>query len=127
MADKGKRIASRQAQLKRRKQQKGRRRTDEFDAGPGESAAAPSADAVASVPVSSPEAEAAPAPTQASAEAQPAPERSVPSTRAARQSRAASRAEATATYPYLGVELQHIGAITTVLVIALIVLTFLLR
>jgi|SaaInl4_135m_RNA_FD_contig_21_121172_length_545_multi_5_in_0_out_0_1 hypothetical protein len=131
MADKGKRIASRQAQLNRRKR-RGKGRTQQFDAGPGESAESPSSDA--------PQASVAPAAGQATPEtpettgapeATPeptsAPARAASSTRASRRGRAAARAEAAAVYPYLGVELRHIGVITAVLAVALVVLTLLLR
>jgi hypothetical protein len=44
-----------------------------------------------------------------------------------RRGRAAARAEAAAVYPYLGVELRHIGVIAAVLAVALVVLTLTLR
>ena len=124
MADKGKRIASRQAQLNRRKR-RGKGRTQQLDAGPGESTVKPEATA------ESPSSDASQTPeATAAVEATPdtvAPARVASNTQTSRRGRAAARAEAAAVYPYLGVELRHIGVITAVLVVALVVLTLLLR
>ncbi len=129
MADKGKRVASRQAQLKRRKR-KGKARSHRFDAGPGEVAATtPEVAASGATESTTPEptSPAAPAAAQTTLETLPDPSRTAASIRTSKRGRAAARAEAAATYPYLGVELRHIGVVASVLAVALVVLTLLLR
>ena len=129
MADKGKRVASRQAQLKRRKR-KGKARSQQFDAGPGEAAATtPEAAASGATESTIPEPTypAAPVADQPTPETLPDPARTAAGIRTSIRGRAAARAEAAATYPYLGVELRHIGVIASVLAVALVVLTLLLR
>jgi hypothetical protein len=131
MADKGKRIASRQAQLNRRKR-RGKGRSQQFDAGPGESAVTPKqADVEVSEATASVSGTAAtPVDGQSAPEATETigpPARVASTSRPTRRGRAAARAEAAAVYPYLGVEVRHIGVITAVLVVALVVLTLLLR
>jgi hypothetical protein len=129
MADKGKRIASRQAQLNRRKR-RGKGRTQQFDAGPGESAVNPEASAdsppsdAPQTPVTPPTGQETP---ETTGETKRAPTRVASNTRVSRRGRAAARAEAAAVYPYLGVELRHIGVIAAVLAVALVVLTLTLR
>ena len=139
MADKGKRIASRQAQLKRKKR-RGKGGSQQFDAGPSEAALAEAAaradegdDASASVP------ETAAADSASGGRPRPvtsapagratgeAPRSATAPARAPRRSRAAGRTDAAVVYPYLGVELRHIGVIAAVLGVALVGLTFLLR
>ena len=129
MADKGKRIASRQAQLKRkRRRDKGRPR--QFEARPSEG----------STPVlEAPEAAVSGAKTQATPAAPRASvERTHPTTSresvrtnprgpAAGLRAVVGRAEGTLTYPYLGVELRHIGMLTVALAAVLVVLTIFLR
>ena len=53
--------------------------------------------------------------------------RSNPGGAAVRRRAVAGKAEGTLTYPYLGVELRHIGVLTVALAAALVVLTVFLR
>lgn len=127
MADKGKRIASRQAQLKRRKR-RGKGRSQHFDAGPIEGAAAsPEATAPEAPGATAPDPAAQASAAQPTPDTQPAPARPAAAARTARRTRAAARAEASVIYPYLGVELRHIGVLAALLAVALVVLTLLFR
>ena len=129
MADKGKRIASRQAQLKR-KRRRGKGRPRQFEAKSSERTA-PAAESP-EVAVSGTRASATPPAPEARAERTPpaTPRESVrtnPGGAAVRRRAVAGKAEGTLTYPYLGVELRHIGVLAVALAAALVVLTIFLR
>ena len=111
MPSKSRRAASRQAQLQRRRR-RGKSRTQVFDPGPMESES-PTLDPAV-------ETEEAAPPAEPVLEAPPAPRR-------VRRSRREADAEAAPAYQHLGSELRRIGAITTLIVLMLIGLTFLLR
>ena len=129
MADKGKRIASRQAQLKR-KRRRGKGRPRQFEAGPSERTepAPDSSEAVVSGAKTQPTSVA----TGGSVERPPRTisqesARSNPGGPAVGRRAVAGKAEGTLTYPYLGVELRHIGVLTVALAGVLVVLTIFLR
>lgn len=136
MADKGKRVASRQAQLKRKKR-RGKGRAAPSAATPTGRRAVEETTAEAAVPaVAQPTAPAASQPAAPAANrpseprpapAQPQSPRPTPAASPARRTVAAARSEAVLTHPHLAVELRHIGAITVVIAAALAVLTVFLR
>ena len=108
MPSKSRRAASRQAQLKR-KRQRGKSRSQEFDPGPTEPrqpASTLEAEEDADVATVSPTAQQA--------------------VRQAPRSRRQSLGETPLTYPYLSSELKQIGAISALIVVTLVVLTFVL-
>ena len=111
MPSKSRRAASRQAQLKR-KRQRGKSRSQEFDPGPTEPRQ----------PASTLEAE-EDADVAAVATVSPTAQQAV---RQAPRSRRQSLGETPLTYPYLSSELKQIGAISALIVVTLVVLTFVL-
>ena len=110
MPSKSRRAASRQTQMKRKRRDKPR--TQEFDAGPAESSR------IAAIDEGLEEdgTETAAVATETS------PSR--PVARRAQRSRRQATSEAPLAYGYLGSELRRIGAITFLIAIALVVLTF---
>ncbi len=113
MPNKAHRAASRQAQVKRRrKSDKGR--TQEFDAGPDESAVV----ATVAEPIVEAEVEAETVERRAPARAAQTP---------GRRSRDRGVAEAAPAQKFLAGELRQIGMITTMIVVVLAVLTVFLR
>ena len=129
MADKGKKIASRQAQIKR-KRRRGKGRPRQFEARPSEGTA-PTRE-VSEAAVSGTKTPATPAARGASTERTspatlPDSARSNPGGSATRRRTVTGKAEGTLAYPYLGVELRHIGVLTVALAGVLAVLTIFLR
>ena len=113
MPNKAHRAASRQAQVKRRRR-RDKSRTQEFDAGPGESTV------VATVAEPVVEADAEP---ESVAQRAPARAARVPS----RRSRDRVVTESAPVQKFLAGELRQIGIITTMIVVVLAVLTVFLR
>ncbi|MCH8206465.1 MAG: hypothetical protein IH956_05615 [Chloroflexi bacterium] len=112
MPSKSRRAASRQTQMKRKR--RGKPRTQEFDLGPAESRQSTAVDEAmeeAGVETAISVTEAAP---------------SRPVARSARRSRRQVTSEAPLVYGHLGSELKRIGAITALIAVALVVLTFVL-
>ncbi len=106
MPNKGRKIASRQAQV-RDKKKRGRAAPQVFEAGPVQPAA----------PVDDAEEEAPPL--------QPTP--AIVQARASVSKRRSRATEPVAGYKYLGTELRRIGLITSLIVVILVALTVLLR
>ena len=113
MPNKAHRAASRQAQVKRRRR-RGKTRTQEFDSGPDESAVV----ATVAEPVVEADVESESADQRAPARAARAP---------ARRSRDRAVSEAAPGQKFLAGELRQIGMITTMITVALAVLTVFLR
>ena len=116
MPSKSKRVASRQAQLRRRKR-KIKGQSQEFHPGPSES----STEAVAA---SEPADEAI---VQEETIVEASAPASQPATRQVRRSRQRSTAEPALAYSHLSSELRHIGSLAVLMVAALVVLTVFLR
>ncbi len=113
MPNKAHRAASRQAQVKRRRR-RDKTRTQEFDAGPDESAVV----ATVAEPVVEADVEPESVAPRAPSRAAQAP---------ARRSRSRAVAEPAPAQKFLAGELRQIGMITTMIVVALAVLTVFLR
>ena len=113
MPNKAHRAASRQAQVKRRKR-RGKTRSQEFDAGPGESTVV----ATVAEPIVEDDVELESVEQRAPARATQAP---------VRRSRNRAVAEPAPAQKFLAGELRQIGMITTMIVVALAVLTVFLR
>ena len=128
MPSKGRKAASRQAQLNRKKRRSKNPRQPEFEAAPVMSRTAvetavaetaidePEIDELAAVEDSTPQPEAA---------TRPAPR--VRSTRRRSGSRAAASEQTPLVYQYLGREIRQIGIIASLIVAILVALTFVLR
>ena len=146
MAGRGKRVASRQAQLKK-KRRKGKGKPQQFEAGPLEPSSSGSIETSAEATAHAAEAKSSKAEAMAGAaevktggadaraETSPSlsrsivrrPSRSAGGATATVRGRQGAQTEAAITYPHLGIELRHIGVLTVVLAAALAVLTILLR
>ncbi|MCH7652994.1 MAG: hypothetical protein IIB14_04890 [Chloroflexi bacterium] len=123
MPSKGRKAASRQAQLNRKKRRSKNPRQPEFEAAPVMSRTAvetavaePEIDELAAVEDSTPQPEAA---------TRPAPR--VRSTRRRGGSRSAAEEQTPLVYQYLSREIRQIGIITSLIVAILVGLTFVLR
>ena len=123
MPSKGRKAASRQAQLNRRKRRSKNPRQPEFDAAPVMSQTAVET-AVAEPEIDEPEAVEDSAP-QPEATTRPAPR--VRSPRRRRGSRGADAEQTPLVYQYLGREIRQIGIIASLIVAILVGLTFVLR
>ena len=122
MPSKGRKAASRQAQLNRRKRRSKNPRQPEFESAPVTS------QSVASTAVAEPEIDE----TAEAEDSTPQPEAARPASRV-RSGRRRSGQRGTAAeasplvYKYLGKEIRQIGAITSLIVVILVALTFVLR
>ena len=129
-SNKGHRVASKQAQLSRKKRRNGKGRPQEFFPGPTQTESEPASDTAIQEPAAveaenqavQQQPEAARAPARAAVATAPRP-RTAP--RRARPQRATA-AQPPAVYKYLGTELRHIGIISAVIIVILVVLTFVL-
>ena len=123
MPSKGRKAASRQAQLNRKKRRSKNPRQPEFEAAPVMSQTAVET-AVAEPEIDEPDAVEDSTP-QPEAEIRPAPR--VRSTRRRSGSRAAASEQTPLVYQYLSREIRQIGIITSLIVAILVALTFVLR
>ena len=123
MPSKGRKAASRQAQLNRKKRRSKNPRQPEFEAAPVMSQTAVET-AVAEPEIDEPDAVEDLTP-QPEAEIRPAPR--VRSTRRRSGSRAAAAEQTPLVYQYLSREIRQIGIITSLIVAILVALTFVLR
>lgn len=123
MPSKGRKAASRQAQLNRKKRRSKNPRQPEFEAAPVMSQTAVET-AVAEPEIDEPDAVEDSTP-QPEAEIRPVPR--VRSTRRRSGSRAAASEQTPLVYQYLGREIRQIGIITSLIVAILVALTFVLR
>lgn len=123
MPSKGRKAASRQAQLNRKKRRSKNPRQPEFEAAPVMSQTSVET-AVAEPEIDEPDAVEDSTP-QPEAEIRPVPR--VRSTRRRSGSRAAASEQTPLVYQYLGREIRQIGIITSLIVAILVALTFVLR
>ena len=121
MPSKSRKAASRQAQLRKRRQ-RGKARTQTFDPGPSESRS--DAEAVRELPAAN---EAAVENGAASGAATVDATRPEQPPVVERQAPARAAAASPMTYPYLMPEIRHIGVVSSLIVILLVVLTIVLR
>ena len=122
MPSKGRKAASRQAQLNRRKRRSKNPRQPEFESAPVTS------QSVASTAVAEPEIDE----TAEAEDSTPQPEAARPASRVRSGRRRGGQRGAAAeasplVYKYLGKEIRQIGAITSLIVVILVALTFVLR
>ena len=124
MPSKGRKAASRQAELNRKKRRSKNPRQPEFEAAPVMSLTG------ADTAVAEPDTEASE--TVDSSTDQPRPEAARPATRVRSPRRSSGQRAATVdstplVYRYLGKEIRQIGAISSLIVVILVALTFVLR